>query len=396
MSIICQVTQQARGKLRLDVPDLNKQPETQQVLMQLLCGAPGVTGVELQPASANIIVRYDGSPAARNTILQALRGGLAPDAHGTAVQPEPAATQTEAKPYARCEVVHAMRGRVRLHIPGAGEDAVLAGVLAMFLGAQLGVRHVRVNRRAGNVIVSYAPGTMTAASIAAMVAGYVPDAAAVARWRAQRLVEAAAPIQHGRRRKVEMALAAGALALILFGGAWATWIVFALLVGCAGSIVQRTYKSLRTDRRLVFDAMVAASMVAAGVLGALWVSAVIPLVLFGAPLVNAWAQARRSAAAPLPTQRWAVRKAVRAVAALPSSNSLFRLNPAHPTDAIPLYAALRPSEAPVPVNAQRVEVAQQGQMPTSTTVASNTTTFHGNATWFVYADVQHVAQRDHE
>ena len=74
MSITCQITPLAADRMRLHAPHLASQPETRQHLMQLLLAVPAVTGVELQPASDSIVIKYDGAPASRAAILAALRG----------------------------------------------------------------------------------------------------------------------------------------------------------------------------------------------------------------------------------------------------------------------------------------------------------------------------------
>lgn len=400
MSITCQITLQARDRLRLDVPGLAAHPETSQLLMQILLAVPGVTGVEMQPANENIIVRHTGTPASRNAILQALRSGSAPVAPADATLPSADPVQPAPSPYAQSETVHAMRGRVRLHIPGAGRDAATAGVLAMFLCEQPGIRNVRLNHRAANAIISFDPSVLDAKTVAAMVAAYTPDAAAVTRWQIAQRERTVAPIAHGRRRKIEAALAAAALALTLFAGAWATWLVYALLISIAGSIVQRTYKSLRTDRKLAVDAAAAAAMVVAGFFGALWMAASIPLVLFGAPLVNSWAQAnarRTSTVSVAKARPRTMRKAaVRAVAALPQTSSLFRLTPTRPAERELEPALLRETPAPVPDRVRTAEPVQPTQVYTGVSSTSSTAASISSTMWYVHAESQRVAQKAHE
>ena len=62
MSITCQITPLAADRMRLYAPHLAAQPETRQHLLQLLLAVPVVTGVELQPASDSIVIKYDGAP----------------------------------------------------------------------------------------------------------------------------------------------------------------------------------------------------------------------------------------------------------------------------------------------------------------------------------------------
>lgn len=379
MSITCQVTQQARDTLRLSAPGIATQPETHTLLMQILLAVPGVEGVELQPASDSILVRHNGTPAARNAVMQALRSGAAP----AAAQAAP--SQAEASPYARCEIVHAMRGRVRLHLPRAGSDAVLAGVLAAHLGEQPGVRNVRLNRRAANVIAAYDPAVLDAKAIVAMVTAYAPDAAAVAHWKAAQRARVAPSIQHGRRRTFEIAAAAVALALTFFAGAAAAWVVYALLLGCVVSIAQRTYKTLRVDRKLVVDAAGAAAMVAAGLLGALWVAALIPLVLFGAPRLYTWAQTHADSprvASGVASRRTA-RRAMRAVAALPQYSSMLRLDQVLASEPVPVRAAAEQPE-PVPVRSTAAKTAEPRQVVVD--VSASSAASYSSTTWVVQSE----------
>ena len=402
MSTTCQITLQARDTLRLDVPGLATQPHTCQMFMQILLAIPEVTGVEVQPVNESIIVRHAGAEASRTAILQALRSGSAPAAPAAPTKPSAEPAQAAASPYAYSEVVHAMRGRVRLHIPGAGSDAALAGVLAMFLCEQPGIRNVRLNHRVANVIISFDPSILDAQAVTAMVAAYMPDATAVGRWQATQHAYTVAPIAHGRRRKIEAGLAAVALAVTLFAGASAAWLVYALLIGAAGSIIQRTYKSLRTTHRklLTVDAAAAAAMVVAGVFGALWIAALIPLALFGAPLVNSWAQANATRTKPTSgakaRPRTVQKAAVRAVAALPQSSSPFRFTPTQPAQREPEPALLRETPTPAPARVRTTVVVESAQTFTGVSGASSTAASISSTTWFVHSDSQRVAQKAYE
>ncbi len=118
-----------------------------------------------------------------------------------------------------------------------------------------------------------------------MITAYDPDSAEIARWQAAQRAQGAPPVQHARRRKIEAALAAVALALSLFAGPVAMPVMYVLLLGCAGSMLQRTYKGVRKERKLAVEAIVAAAMVLVGLSGALWLAALLPLALSGAPPV---------------------------------------------------------------------------------------------------------------
>ena len=68
-----------------------------------------------------------------------------------------------------------MRGRVRLSIPTLSKEAPLAGVLADFLGQQAGVRQVRLNRRAANLVVTFDPAVLNAEALVGMITAYRPE-----------------------------------------------------------------------------------------------------------------------------------------------------------------------------------------------------------------------------
>ena len=123
-----------------------------------------------------------------------------------------------------------------------------------------------------------------------MITAYDPNSAEIARWQAAQHAQGTSPVQHPRRRKIEAALAAAALALSLFGGPVAVPLVYALLLGCAGSMLQRTYKGVRKERKFLVEAIAAVAMVLVGLSGALWLAALIPVLLYGAPSVQAWVQ----------------------------------------------------------------------------------------------------------
>ena len=309
MSITCQVTELKADRICLHVPDIAAQPETSQFLMQYLLGLPGVAGVEMRPANSSAVILHDGRMKTRAAILDALRGkqpaaglqsaaaDVVPDdrAGESISQASEATSQAAAQPFARCEVLHAMRGRVRLRIPVLRTEPALAGVLAHHMEQQAGVQQVRLNARAANLIVAFDPALLDAQTVAARVAAYDPEPAAVARWEADQAAQQQLPALHGPRRKVEMALVAAALVVGLIGGGSATLLVYALLFGAIGSILQRTYRSLFKDRRLTVEALAAGAMVALILTGRAWLAALVPMLLFGAVWLRARNQARGTA-----------------------------------------------------------------------------------------------------
>jgi hypothetical protein len=275
-----------------------------------------------------------------------------------------------------------MRGRVRLTIPALSKEAPLAGVLADFLGRQAGVRQVRLNRRAANIVVTYDPAALNAEALVRMIAAYDPDPAAFAHWQAAQHVQSALPVQHARRRKFEVALAAAALAVSIFGGSVAVPLVYALLLGCAGSMIQRAFKRMRKERKLALEAFAAAAMVLAGLSGALGLAALIPLLLAGAPPVVVWVQTyapKTGARTRTATTASAAGKPV--ASALPTVNPIARLavvdsDPA-PMPAMTRARSLRPVE-----QASMVERLALGQTYTGVGNLVDTTSLSGGAARF--------------
>lgn len=397
MSITCQISRQAPNKLRLDAPGIATQPETSQWLMQRLLAVPGVAGVELLPTGESAIIRYDGTAASRVAILRALRSDVQADAqHPNAnEQPTPTPISSPSTPFASCEVVHAMRGRIRLHLPRSGNDATLCGVLAHFLGEQSGVRHVRINRYAATAVVVFDPVLLDAQAIVSMVATYAPDAAAVARWCAAQHDQAQPSSQHAHQRQLETILAVAALALTLFAGAWATWLVYALLLGCAGSILQRTYKSLHSDRKPRLEAVEAVAMVLVGLTGSLWAAACVPLAARSLSYLRIWVQVNATQTPvktrPHPQSSSAQHMPRRAFARLPEPISFFGLD-LRKTGAMPATSA--PSEHVTPQTAALLRMDVTEAEPALDVAASLWSTASiGSTTWFVYADSFEVAPK---
>ena len=418
MSITCQITPLTADRMRLHAPHLASQPETRQHLMQLLLAVPAVTGVELQLASDSIVIKYDGAPAARAAILAALRGqpaqreatsGTAAPAETQPAEAQPVATQpaavppaapppqAKAAPFAKCTLVHAMRGRVRLAIPTLSKEAQLAGLLADFLGQQAGVRQVRLNRRAANLVVTFDPAVLKAEALVGMITAYDPNPAEIARWQAAQRVQGAPLVHHARRRKIEVALAAVALALSLFAGSVAMPVVYILLLGCAGSMLQRTYKGLRTERKLMIEAIAAAAMVLTGLSGALWLAALIPLVLSGAQPVYAWllAQAPKTGAkvhtaAPA---RAAIKSAAPALPIQPEVSPGANPNTSAGGNPLPARAVQNERSIRLADQTLTVEPLELGQTFTGVSSLADISTLSGGTTRFVRTNPRPSSQQ---
>lgn len=329
MSVTCQVKELKADRICLHVPGIAMQPETSQFLMQHLLGLAGVAGVEVRPATSSVVILHEGGLRTRAAILDALRGGNGAEKAAAKAAADPAANpaanpadtlphtesvesgaaaaetvsqderlaagepgQVSERPYARCELLHAMRGRVRLRIPVLRTDPALAGVLTQFMEQQAGVQQVRLNGRAANLIVNFDPAALNAHAIMARVTAYEPDLATIARWEASQVAPHQRPALQRQRRRLELALAGGALVVGFLGGASFALLVYALLLGAVGSILQRTYKSLFKSRRLTVEALSAGAMILLILNGMAWLAALVPILLSGIVWARTRIQAR--------------------------------------------------------------------------------------------------------
>ncbi|MFN8464855.1 MAG: hypothetical protein U0X20_04855 [Caldilineaceae bacterium] len=302
MNVTCHVTQRTTNRICLSVPGSAAEPELGQFLAQFVLRVPGVAGVEIWPGSESVVILYDGGRSTGEAILNALRGKQLPAPNtqpglqltsdtGSARESIPGSVTTaptapaaaERLPLARYEVLHAMRGRVRLHIPVLKTEKGLGAALAHHLGDQPGVKTVRINRMAANVVVTFDPAASSANQLVAEVAGYNPEPAEIEHWLA---VEDAAELDAGQRhsrQKIEMAMVLGALALPMFFGAAAGFVAQLLFWGSIASMLHRTYRFVSKDRRATLDAAAAAGMALLLLVGMSWQAALIPIAFVAVP-----------------------------------------------------------------------------------------------------------------
>lgn len=295
MNVTCHVTQRTTNRICLSVPGSAADPELGQFMAQFVLRLSGVAGVEIWPGSESVVILHDGGRPTGDAILNALRGKQMPaasaqlsdrptDGSGPATEAEAtASTATEKLPLARYEVLHAMRGRVRLHIPVLKTEKGLARALAHHLGQQPGVKTVRVNQLAANVVATFDPSVANANVLVAEVAGYNPGPAEIERWLA---VDDAAELDAGQRhtrQKLELAMVLGAFVLpMIFGGA-AGFVAQILFWGSIASMVHRSYRFVRKDRRATLDVVAAGGMALLLLTGIAWLAALIPIAFVAVP-----------------------------------------------------------------------------------------------------------------
>jgi hypothetical protein len=295
MNVTCHVTQRTANRICLSVPGSAAEPELGQFLAQFVLRLPGVAGVEIWPGSESVVILHEGGRPAAEAILDALRGKQlpAPSASpsvqtatetGAGAGPVPAApTATVRLPLARYEVLHAMRGRVRLHIPVLKTEKGLGGALAHHLGQQPGIKTVRVNRLAADVVLTFDPAVGNANQLVAEVAGFNPDPAEIEHWRNVEDSAELDPGQRHSRQKLEMAMVLGALVLPMIFGAAAGFVAQLLFWGSVVSMVHRTYRFVPRDRRATLDAASAAGMALLLLFGMTWQAALIPIAFVAVP-----------------------------------------------------------------------------------------------------------------
>ena len=159
MNATCQVAHLTTGRIRLQVANLSLQPEVGRFLVEFFMRIQGVTGVQLRPATASVVISYDPALCTQDTVLDALRSRVAPQpALAGEVSPEPAASGAAISyPYLESEVIHAIAGRARLSVPICKTREDLGGVLAHFLGQQAGIHHVRLSLHSRSIVVEFDP-----------------------------------------------------------------------------------------------------------------------------------------------------------------------------------------------------------------------------------------------
>jgi hypothetical protein len=317
MNVTCHVTQRTTNRICLSVPGSAAEPELGQFLAQFVLRLPGVAGVEIWPGSESVVILHEGGRPAAEAILDALRGKQLP-APGAQPIAQPAAdaeysagsvaavaavpavpTATVRPPLARYEVLHAMRGRVRLHIPVLKTERGLGAAVAHHLGEQPGVKTVRVNRLAANVVVTYEPGLANANQLVAEVAGYNPDPAEIEHWRAVEDAAELDPGQRNSRQKIEMAMVLGALVLPMIFGAAAGFVAQLLFWGSFASMVHRSYRFVPKDRRATLDAAAAGGMAILLLLGMSLAAALIPIAFVAVPWLRSKLAAQQAQGAPV-------------------------------------------------------------------------------------------------
>jgi hypothetical protein len=299
MNVTCHVTQRTTNRICLSVPGSAAEPELGQFLAQFVLRLPGVAGVEIWPGSESVVILHEGGRQAAEAVLDALRGKQlpAPSTHPSVQPGVQTSTETgtdvesvtatpvaaERLPLARYEVLHAMRGRVRLHIPVLRAEKGLSAALAHYLGEQPGVKTVRVNRLAANVVITFDPATENANQLVAEVAGFNPEPAEIEQWRK---VEDSAGLDDGQRhsrQKIEVAMVLGALVLPMIFGAAAGFVAQLLFWGSVASMVHRAYRFAPRDRRATLDAAAAAGMALLLLFGMTWQAALIPIAFVAVP-----------------------------------------------------------------------------------------------------------------
>jgi Cu2+-exporting ATPase len=147
----------------------------------------------------------------------------------------------------RCQLVHAIPGRVRIRIESA-KALDHAAVLQAYLEGQPGVRSVRINRDCRSVILTHDPGAIGAEALIALVAVLSPE----------RLRAMACPPPRRQPQAFErllglpLALSTAAAAVALGGGtALAPW----LLAGAAIPVFRRAFAALFRKSKLNVDVL---------------------------------------------------------------------------------------------------------------------------------------------
>jgi Cu2+-exporting ATPase len=289
MDITCQIVHHTNERIRLSLPGIKSQPEKGQLLVALILRLPGILNVRLNTAAESCTITYEAERWTPEKLVVALRGTRRIEA--AAVPSCVPLASPKTFPFQRCRVVHAVRGRVRFHLPIITNNDDLAAALKHFLEQQAGVRQVRLNRLAASVIIQYEPVTWSWQALQTLIRAYEPNTEELAMVR--QVVAIAVPhakeIEKQTRPSTEIMLAASALALSLVGGPAAPLAALPLLFSTR-SIFQRAYHSLRYERQLTVESLDAAAITVLALQGMYWQVALLNLMLSGGDLIRTMTQ----------------------------------------------------------------------------------------------------------
>lgn len=293
MHVTCQVAHATTGRIRLQVDSIATRPEVGRFLVDFLVRVSGVTGVQLRPATASVIITYDPALCTRQTIVDALLSRVArrPAVAGD-VRPAREASATIAYPYLECEVLHQVRGRMRLSVPVMATHPDLGGVLAHFLRQQGGIHHVRLSTHAQSIVVECDALVWDAAALLMLVRAYDPTAEDVDQWLATAESQVTGHEDALAQSKREVALAGTALALGIFGGPVMAPLAYALLAASSLSIFRKARQTLFEERRLTVDTLDATAITLLAATGVIWQAALLNILLSSGELIRASTQER--------------------------------------------------------------------------------------------------------
>ncbi len=301
MNATCQLIHHTNGRIRLEVTGIKTQPEIGQLLIGLILQLPGITGVRANLASESLVIIYDPTQWPEDSLLLALRGNqLEPIAAESRTRshlprshlprshlPLP---QSEPFPFSDCQVIHAIRGRLRLHLPVIEEKADLANALKVFLERQADINQVRLSPRSESLIIQYNPVVWDSAALITLIKAYDPDQTELDSSRQAVAAQPADRAELLSKPKLEIALAGSALALSLVGGVAAAPLSLGLLWFSTRSIFKRARKSLVSERRLTVETLDATAITVLALQGMLWQVALLNLLLSSAELIRAETQ----------------------------------------------------------------------------------------------------------
>ncbi len=285
MNVPCQVTRLTAGQIRLHIPSLTTQPEIIQPLLQFVMKLPGVTSIAIEPAGADLVIQHETTPGADDLILLALAGQ--PTAPVARMSPTPTTLdRSTASPFADCTLIHATRGRARLQFPHLSNQDDLGGVLGHYLTQQPGVSHVRLSPLTQSVIVHYDPALADVESLVRLASEYHPAPQEIEEWRAARNAKAQQDVLSPQRRKVDLCLAAIALALSFFGGWLAHLIVIALLIASSWWVFRRAAWAIQQRQFVTFESTAAGVLIILCLAGMLWQAALLVMLLLVIALLH--------------------------------------------------------------------------------------------------------------
>ncbi len=265
------------GQLELQVPADQTEADIVQSLDQDLGQQFGIHTVEIDPSSGNVVITYNQRCWTNKSIIQTIGRQFNIEGKTEAVAPVQVLT------FVCEEIIHAIKGRVRLLVPAVKGQANHTNALALkkFLKGQAGISDVRINRHCGSVIVSYDPAKWTSQTVILKIESYVPS-----EQQLQKFEDEVNREDHQLLFDLQLSGAALALSLVL-EPPFLLPVVGLLLLRAGRTVFARAYDSLFRQHRLTIDSLDATAISLLMLQGSLTTAGVLMTLLTVADYIRA-------------------------------------------------------------------------------------------------------------